>query len=89
MGMPAARVGDVCVPHDFLVMGSPNVLVNSMPFHRAFDMHVCPIIGVGITLLGSSLVKVNNMPAARVGSLGKCLTPNVIASGSPTVLVGG
>jgi uncharacterized Zn-binding protein involved in type VI secretion len=90
MGMPAARVGDVCAPHpDVCIIGSPNVMVNSLPFHRAFDMHICPIIGVGITLLGSGLVKVNNLPAARVGSMGRCITPNVIVTGSPTVLVGG
>lgn len=89
-GFPAARVGDICAPHpDICISGSPNVLVNNLPFHRALDIHVCPIIGIGITLLGSFTVKVNNLQAARVTSLGRCITPNIIATGSPTVLVGG
>ena len=90
MGFPAARVGDICAPHpDVCISGSPNVKVNNMAFHRAFDLHICPIIGIGITLLGSGTVKVNNLPAARVTSLGRCITPNIIATGSTNVLVGG
>jgi uncharacterized Zn-binding protein involved in type VI secretion len=90
MGFPAARVGDVCAPHcDICITGSPNVKVNNQPFHRALDMHICPIVGVGITLLGSGTVNVNNQPAARVTSVGTCITANMIITGSSNTNVGG
>ena len=89
-GFPAARVGDICAPHpDICISGSPNVNVNNLPFHRVLDVHICPIIGIGITLVGSFSVNVNNQQAARVTSLGRCITPNVIVTGSTNVNVGG
>ena len=90
-GLPVARaLVDTAGPHnDVLLTGSPNVLVENFPLHRALDMHICPIIGIGITLLGTQLVLVNGLPAARIGSLGQCLTPNYVITGSPKVLVGG
>ena len=97
MGLPAARVTDphVCpaangpVPH----VGGPaippccvNVLIGKLPAARVTDMHTCagppaPII------MGSLTVKINGLPAARVGD--PTAHGGTIVSGCMTVLIGG
>ncbi len=90
MGFPAARIGDTYALHtDIILTGSPNVLVNGRGFHRVLDMFMCPIVGIGITMVGSQTVKVNNQFAARVMGIGMCAGANILATGSQDVLVGG
>lgn len=88
-GFPAARIGDLTAPHmDILLTGSPNVKVNNQPFHTVPGVYFCPIIGIGVTLVGSFTVNVNNFPAGRVTTIGRCLTPTVVVTGSTDTNVG-
>jgi len=95
-GRPQARIGDnhVCpmvtglVPHvgGPIAMGSPNVLVGSLPAARVSDTAIC--VGPPDTIImGSGTVLINNMPAARIGDM--TVHGGVIVAGLPTVLTGG
>jgi uncharacterized Zn-binding protein involved in type VI secretion len=90
MGLPAARIGDTYAMHtDMILTGSPNVLVNGRGIHRVMDIFMCPIVGIGMTVMGSQTVKVNNQFAARVMGVGICAGQNLIATGSQDVSIGG
>jgi uncharacterized Zn-binding protein involved in type VI secretion len=67
-----------------------------MPAWRAgTDMHTCPLsngpqphVG-GTVTLGSTTVRINGMPAVRLGDqVVEAGPPNAIAKGEPTVLIG-
>ena len=74
--------------------GSPNVLIGGMPAWRVgSDTMVCPLAdpkphGGAPVPVGSSTVFINGMPAARMGDQIPETTPNTIAMGEPTVLIG-
>ncbi len=94
MGIPAARVGDLGIPHCsgyVIATGSLDVFINGKPAARVGDFssphlgpkckpHVAPIV------TGSLSVFINGKPAAHVGSiLGGC---TAVATGSLDVFVG-
>jgi type VI secretion system secreted protein VgrG len=95
MGQPAARITDmhVCpmitgvVPHvgGPITLGSPNVIVGSMPQARISDVVTC-VGPPDMIVLGSFTVLVNNMPAARMGDA-TAHGGNIVV-GFPTVLIG-
>jgi uncharacterized Zn-binding protein involved in type VI secretion len=94
---PAARVLDK-TNHGGVILGpvSHNVFIGGLPAARLLDKHVCPMVdGVkphagGIIAMGSVTVSINGLPAARVGDMTLCVgPPGAIASGCPTVLIGG
>ena len=97
MGKPAARISDmhVCpktnpgpVPHvgGPIAMGSPNVLIGSLPAARVGDMAIC--VGPPDKVsAGSSGVLINGKGAARLGD--STAHGGKIVAGCPTVLVGG
>ena len=68
-----------------------------LPAARVADMHVCPMVTGIIPHVGGPVlppggipVLIMGMPAARVGDMCVCVgPPDVIAMGSPTVLIGG
>jgi len=99
MGMPTARLADLCTrlaghhcwPPRPNVQGSENVFVNSRPHHRlgdAWAIHCCdPGCHASVTCTGSSTVFVNGIPAARVGDM-VCCTSSIL-TGSTNVFEGG
>ena len=98
MGNPVARVGDTTSHGTPLAPGpgSPNVLIGGLPAWRVgIDFHACPLgIGTvphvgGVVAVGSTTVLINNMPVARMGdSIVEAGSPNSIAMGETTVLIG-
>jgi len=94
---PAARVGDP-TGHGIPLSpgpGSSNVLIGGKPAWRATsDFHSCPLFSGpvahvgGVVTMGSTTVLINNLPAARVGDVIGESTPNTIAAGCPTVMIG-
>jgi uncharacterized Zn-binding protein involved in type VI secretion len=74
--------------------GSPNVLIGGMPAWRVgADTMVCSLAdpkphGGAPVPVGSSTVLINGMPAARMGDQIPETTPNAIAMGEPTVIIG-
>jgi uncharacterized Zn-binding protein involved in type VI secretion len=95
---PAARVTDITAHGTPLSpgTGSPNVLIGGLPAWRVgSDFHACPLstgpvphVG-GVVPAGSTTVLINSLPAARLGDpITESTAPNVIASGSSTVLIG-
>lgn len=75
--------------------GSTNVLIGGLPAWRVgMDQMACPLVsGVvphvgGPVPVGSTTVLINGMPAARMGDPIIETTPNTIAEGDPTVLIG-
>jgi uncharacterized Zn-binding protein involved in type VI secretion len=99
MSKPAARLGDPTAHGGTIVVGCPTVLIGGQPAARLGDMHVCPMVIPGPTpvphvggpiTLGSATVLIGGMPAARLGDMAVCTgPPDTIASGCPTVLIGG
>jgi|SRR5690349_3374630 len=95
---PAARLGDPTAHGTPLggAPGLPTVLIGGQPAWRAgSDMSVCPLftgtvahVG-GVVTLGSTTVTIGGLPAARMGDVIGESTPNTIAGGLPTVLIGG
>jgi len=78
-----------------------NVLIGSMPAWRALmDQHACPAVsisgadGVGMVMIGSPTVFINNMFACRAMDIvmeipGLAMGPvNPIIMGCPTVMIG-
>lgn len=67
------------------------------PAARVGDMHTCPMVtgtvphvGGPIASPGCTNVLIGGQPAARVGDMATCTgPPDVIVSGSGTVLIGG
>lgn len=98
MGMPTARLADLCTrlaghhcfPPRPNVQGSENVFVNSRPHHRVGDawaIHCCGLkCHSSVTCTGSSTVFVNGRPAARVGDTVCCTSK--IMTGSFNVFEG-
>jgi uncharacterized Zn-binding protein involved in type VI secretion len=100
---PAARITDPTT-HGMPLMpgpGSMNVLIGGLPAWRAIiDQHACPAVsisgadGVGMVMLGSPTVLINNMMACRLGDIvveipGLALGPaDPIIMGEPTVIIG-
>lgn len=99
MGQPAARIGDMTGHGTPLAPGpgASTVLIAGQPAWRAgSDLHVCPLVdGVkphvgGVVAKGSATVLIGGLPAARQGDLVvEAGSPNPIAIGAPTVLIGG
>jgi uncharacterized Zn-binding protein involved in type VI secretion len=102
--MPAAaRVGDPTSHGNPLtpavpgVMGSATVFIGGQPAWRATaDVHVCPLVtGIvphvgGVVAKGSLTVYIDKLPAARQGDqIVEAGPPNTIATGLPTVMIGG
>lgn len=100
---PAARITDPTTHGMPLAPGpgSVNVLIGGLPAWRALmDQHACPAVsisgadGVGMVMLGSPTVLINNMMACRMGDIvteipGLALGPvNPIIMGCPTVMIG-
>jgi uncharacterized Zn-binding protein involved in type VI secretion len=94
---PAARVTDATAHGTPLTgAGSPDVLIGGLPAWRAgVDVHTCPLVSGtvphvgGVVAVGSTTVLINGYPAARQGDvIVEATVPNVVASGSPTVLIG-
>jgi len=101
----AARIGDMTSHGSPLTpavpppaMGSPNVMIGGQPAWRVTaDVHTCPLsngpqphVG-GPVLKGSTSVFINGLPAVRQGDevVEGGGGPNKIASGCPTVQIGG
>lgn len=98
LGLPAARIGDPCVPHcgpSAMAMCSPNVRVNMLGAVRQGDLNTphlvpagkfCAIHSAPVTF-GSLTVRVNMRGMAHMwSSLASC---TFIACGSHNVGVGG
>ena len=100
---PAARITDPTAHGAPLAPGpgSMNVLIGGLPPWRAMiDQHACPAVsisgadGVGMVMLGSPTVLINNMMACRLGDIvveipGLALGPaDPIIMGEPTVMIG-
>ena len=96
MSKPAARMGDPTAHGGVVVLGAPTVLIGGQPAARMGDMHTCPLVtGLvphvgGPVSLGSATVLIGGQPAARMGDMAVCTgPPDTVASGCPTVLIGG
>jgi len=92
---PAARLTDITVHGGTVVVGCPTVLINDLPAARIGDNHVCPMVtGVvphagGPFVLGSFTVLVGGVPQSRVMDMLICVgPPDMLANGSPNVMVG-
>lgn len=95
MGMPAARLGDICTGHECwpprpTAQASTTVFVNQRGSHRMADAwsgHCCgPSCHSSTTVKGSTTVFVDGKPAARVGDQVGC--GSVIMTGSGNVFIG-
>jgi len=99
MGQPAARVGDLTSHGNLLAPGPgcETVLIGGQPAWRATsDFHSCPLVdGIiphvgGMVGVGSATVLIGGLPAARQGdTIFEAGSPNAIAAGAATVLIGG
>lgn len=106
--MPAqARLGDIssvpvdahgcpACPHSCqgpAIVGSPDVMVNSMPAIRVGDQGIhmaCCGPNMWKATAGSSTVMVNNKPAHRTGDQDQhCGGVGTMQAGSPNVMTGG
>jgi uncharacterized Zn-binding protein involved in type VI secretion len=100
---PAARVTDSTAHGAPLAPGpgSANVLIGNLPAWRAMiDQHACPAVsisgadGVGMVMMGSPTVLINNMMACRMGDIvveipGLAMGPaDPIVMGEMTVMIG-
>lgn len=92
-GYPAAYATEQALKNSTSAMMAPQVMVCA----GAADLHSCstpapiPPHGVGVVIDGSKTVRINGLPACRVGDtiLETLGPPNKIASGEPTVQIGG
>lgn len=95
---PVARVGDATVHGGAIVQGDPTLLVDGMPVATVGSMHVCPMVGPGSpppphvggpVTQGVPWFTVNGCAVATVGCVCVCCgPPDVIAMGSPSLVVG-
>jgi uncharacterized Zn-binding protein involved in type VI secretion len=68
-----------------------------MPAARVTDLHICPMVTALVPHVGGPIIPpcwppvlIGDMPAARFTDLLTCVgPPDMIAMGSPTVLIGG
>lgn len=93
---PAARVLDTTSHGGHITVGSMNVRIGGAFAARGGDFAICPqVTGVvphvgGPITIGSRSVRINGLPAARLGDLiVEVGPPSIIATGAPTVLIGG
>ncbi len=86
---PMVTPGTPPVPHvggPILPPGAPTVLIGYLPAATATNM--CTCVGPPDTITkGSATVKINFMPAARMGD--NTAHGGVIVAGCPTVMIGG
>jgi uncharacterized Zn-binding protein involved in type VI secretion len=94
-GFPAARLTDQTAHGGVVMVGCPTVMMDFLPASRIGDMHVCPMVTVlvphvgGPFVLGSFTVLVGGVPQSRVTDMLICVgPPDILAMGSPTVMVG-
>jgi len=94
-GFPAARISDLTAHGGTVAVGCPTVMMDFLPASRIGDMHVCPMVTVlvphvgGPFVLGSFTVLVGGVPQSRVTDMLICVgPPDILAMGSPTVMVG-
>ncbi len=102
-GSPAATVGSTTSHGGVITQGSPNVFIGSVSVSRLGDFATCPQLKLiipfpptylphvgGPIISGSATVKINGLPAARVGDLiqEQLSEISTISTGSPTVLIG-
>ena len=92
---PAARVGDTTSHGGVVVTGSTNVLIGGRPAARVGGTATCPLVTNGVPHAGGPIVTgagnvlVNGVPAARLGdTVAEIGATSVIATGSPTVVIG-
>ena len=98
MGMPAARLTDLCAHGGAITgPGCATVIIGGLPAARITDMVACPMFDVliphatGTIVQGSPTVIIGGMPAARVSD---SIAPpsnckgNAIALGCFTVMIG-
>lgn len=98
MAIPVTRIGDADIPHCSGMVraeGSPNVIINGIPWSRQGDRNVphlrpgggdCVIHSAPIAL-GSDTVIVNGRGGGRIGdSISSCTN---VAEGSDNVFAGG
>ena len=98
MGQPAARTTDMTSHGTPLSPGpgSSDVFIGGLPAFRAIsDSHTCPLLtvlvphAVGVVVVGSTTVLINNLPAVRLGDqVVEVGPPNTIIMGETTVLIG-
>ncbi len=71
---PQARLGDVSSHGGTIITGSVTTLVNGRPVARMCDLHVCPILGHGVTpiITGSLDTASDGRPNARLGDIAGC-----------------
>lgn len=86
-GRQSARMGDQISHGGVIVVGSPNVLVNSPQKARLTDMVICEIHDEQTIVGGCETVLVNGLPAARVDDPISCGA--TIVTGSPNVFIQG
>lgn len=95
MGLPAARLKDLCTGHGVYPprptnKASQNVYVNSRGSHRmtdTFEEHCSPLdCHPGMTIQGSATVFINGLPAARAQDPVDC--GSFIMTGSKNVFIG-
>ena len=97
---PATRIGDADVTHcstPFRAQGSPNVLVNNIPWSRQGDLNTVHLLPCGCPTcccphampiaVGSTTVIVNGRGGGRIGDAIVACTS--VAQGSPNVFAGG
>jgi len=100
---PAARITDSTAHGAPLAPGpgSPNVLIGGLPAWRTLiDQHACPAVsisgadGVGMVMMGSPTVLINNQMSCRLGDIvveipGLAMGPaDPIIMGEMTVMIG-
>jgi uncharacterized Zn-binding protein involved in type VI secretion len=93
--LPAARLSDPTNFGGTIVNGAATVLINGLPAARVSDMIVTPRFVFPITCVGGPIIGgaatvfIGGLPAARVGDIAiTACGPEVIAAGSPNVLIG-
>ena len=86
MARQQARLGDTSSHGGTIITGSVTAFVNGRPVARMGDMHVCPILGHGVTSIvgGSVNTATDGRPNVRLGDIAGCGA--VIVSGSLNVL---
>ena len=92
----AARKGDASKHGGLITSGEPTVIIHGQKAARVGDDHKCPAADGskphegGPILKGSGTVIITGAGAARVGDPATCKgTPDSIAKGERTVIIGG
>jgi len=82
MARPQARMGDITSHGGVIITGALRTTLNGRPVARMGDLHVCPILGHGVTpiVTGSLDTTTEGKPNARIGDITACGA--LIATGS-------